>query len=225
MTSILPALLMTAASLAPLSPAEAVCHAAHKASAAVSQTVTLLDVQLGAGQDGVTLQWHRGPRQTRLGVPALRLGLLERISLGLHISIAITAGSGCSGLAGWGGMSPGALELVGMVPVPQATVAVRYRPQVGLSLLTPWYGLMARLGEPPGIHGRVAVGVGVSTGVMLGGQARGGGMAQPVSGPTSVTVGQPAQTGGWSTPTLRPPSLPSLPAPSRPNTGTSAIRR
>lgn len=220
MVQIFPVMVLAVAGMGP-SPVEGVCHAAHKASAAVSQTVQLLAVEVAVDGDGsgITLQWRKGASHSRLGVPVLRLGLLEELSLSLQVSIAVTAGTGCGGLAGWGGMAPGALDLAHVVPIPQATVAVRYRPRVALSLLAPWTALLTRLGEPGAVRGSVSVGVGVSTGVMLGGASPRGGSAVGYPG---ATVSQQPSGGSWSAPTLRPPTLPSFPVSTpRPQTGTS----
>jgi hypothetical protein len=223
-------LALTAAAAPGANPLAGVCSAAQHASVTMAQTVKLLDAELVLGADesllginattGVARPTGRvlpslQPNRLRLGLPRLQLGWLSVNAVSISVSISFLAGTGCG--SDWAWSYQPALDLTEVVPVPSATVAIRYRPAVSLSVLAPWQTLITRLGEKGSAHASVSVGVGMASGVMMAG--RQGAVGQP--GGTGVSTpsvgGQP-----WSAPTLRPPTL-SFPGVSRPTVST--VRR
>jgi len=221
--------------LSPESPWGGVCGAAQQASLTVAQTVTLLDVTVGARPlhaDGTLapsseeMLHARGhmvptvqPAHFHLELPRLSLGWLSLNAVGITISISFLAGTSCAAAWAW---NDRAADLTEMVPIPSATVAIRYRPMVATSLLAPWQTLLTRLGENPAAHASVTVGVGVASTMMMGGAMRPYGTTlQPGTqgSTTSTTANTP-----WAVPTLRAPSMPSVPVSGRGGGSSATVR-
>ncbi|MBI5494269.1 MAG: hypothetical protein HY904_04530 [Deltaproteobacteria bacterium] len=164
-----------------------------------------LTAQAAPSQAGLRLEVTRTGLRLSLGLPRLRLGWVEDAAVSLRVSVTLLAQQGCTVL---GSLAP-AVGLVAAVPVPESAVALRYRPWVRLSLLTPYLALLNRLGTDLDVHGRVAVSVGVGTtlgtavvGTRRGAPAGGGSAGAPVA------VGRPTVVA----PSFRAPVV-SLPGP------------